>query len=364
MTGVLTLPGRYIARFLRWWGGELLALVPRRLRNWVAPRPDDLIVELGSSDVHFYRIQGGNVTDLGQAPLDAANPVLAAGAGGAKSRRGRQTVTLVLPAGSAASQQVTLPLAAEENLREVIGFELDRLTPFKPEEVYFDHSVVDRDPVTQTLRVALTVCPRASVDAVTGQATDWGLDVSRVDQATEEPGRPSGLNLLPHVEAPASSRLARFLTVVLLLSAAALGGFSVQVPLERKARQAEALLAEVATVKANAAKIRQMRGEMKAIKESGLYVANLKRDRRKITRLLDTMTRLLPDDTWLYQMRINDDKLEMAGFAPNSSALIGIFEASPAFTEARFRAPVTQDRRLEMDRFSIQVRLVAEEAEE
>ena len=136
------------------------------------------------------------------------------------------------------------------------------------------------------------------------------------------------------------------------------------VPLERRAQQAEALLGEVARVKANAAKIRQMRGEMTAIKESGLYVANLKRDRLKITGLIDTMTQLLPDDTWLYQMRIRDDKLEMAGFAPNSSALIGIFEASPAFTEARFRAPVTQDRRLEMDRFSIQVRLVAQEAEE
>ena len=209
MTGLLALPGTYIMRFLRWWAGELSALVPRRLRDWVAPRPDELIVELGTQSVHFFRSQGDTVTDLGEAPRDAQNPVLAAGAGRAKSRRGRQTVTLVLPAGSAARQQVTLPLAAEENLREVIGFELDRLTPFKPEEVYFDHRVVERDPVTQTLRVALAVCPRDSVDSVTGQAAEWGLDVSRVDQSTGEPGRPSGLNLLPHAEAPASSRAMR-----------------------------------------------------------------------------------------------------------------------------------------------------------
>ena len=38
-----------------------------------------------------------------------------------------------------------MPAATEENLPQVLSFEMDRLTPFRSDEVYFDHRVVGRD---------------------------------------------------------------------------------------------------------------------------------------------------------------------------------------------------------------------------
>ena len=67
---------------------------------------------------------------------------------------------LELPAERVLQRTVDLPLAAAENLREVLGFEMDRHTPFKAEDVAFDYHIVSTDRQTKRLLVDLTVAPR------------------------------------------------------------------------------------------------------------------------------------------------------------------------------------------------------------
>ena len=75
------------------------------------------------------------------------------------------------------------------------------------------------------------------------------------------------------------------------------------------------------------------------------------------------VTEVLPDDTWLYQLRVNENRLEISGYAPNSSSLIQIFEDAPGFAEPKFRAPVTQDPKLGVDRFSLELKILTVEGE-
>ena len=73
------------------------------------------------------------------------------------------------------------------------------------------------------------------------------------------------------------------------------------------------------------------------------------------------MTRALPDDTWLYRLRLLDQELQTFGYSPNASALIGVIENSPLFGSAQFRAPLTRDQRVEAEQFHIAFRVQRED---
>jgi general secretion pathway protein L len=66
----------------------------------------------------------------------------------------------------------------------------------------------------------------------------------------------------------------------------------------------------------------------------------------------------LPDNTWLIRIRYYNGELQAFGNSPSASALVGVLEASPLFAEAQFKAPVTRDPRLGVERFHIGAQVV------
>ncbi len=57
----------------------------------------------------------------------------------------RKGIVLAIPRDWAILREVTLPGAVKENLTEVIGYELDRLTPFSSEDAYYDFRVLGEE---------------------------------------------------------------------------------------------------------------------------------------------------------------------------------------------------------------------------
>ena len=62
------------------------------------------------------------------------------------------------------ARTLVLPAAVEENLRQALAYDLDRHTPFKAEELYFDAVVIDRDAARGTITVDLAAARRTVVD--------------------------------------------------------------------------------------------------------------------------------------------------------------------------------------------------------
>jgi hypothetical protein len=88
--------------------------------------------------------------------------------------------------------------ATEENLRQVLAFEMDRLTPFRAEEVYFDLRVLARDMAPGTLSVLLAVARRELVDARVERLRATGISRAGRDRARRRGGSVSApLDLLP-----------------------------------------------------------------------------------------------------------------------------------------------------------------------
>ena len=72
-----------------------------------------------------------------------------------------------------------------------------------------------------------------------------------------------------------------------------------------------------------------------------------------VLQLVDELTQLLPDDTWISQLDFKDREIQLRGNSAASAALIAALEASPLLRNARFRSPVTRDRRIGTERFHL-----------
>jgi len=70
--------------------------------------------------------------------------------------------------------------------------------------------------------------------------------------------------------------------------------------------------------------------------------------------LLEEVTRILPDNTWLQQLEIHGMEVSMQGTTSSSAKLIGLFEQSGLLEGASYKSPLVKGRENE-ERFQLAV---------
>jgi general secretion pathway protein L len=342
----------------RWWSGEIASLVPMSLRQSLANgRGRQVLVLAADGTAELVQQGAGREETLAQIDLDTTRLEEAREVLAAARQRSAIGAALRLPAETALSATMALPLAAEANLDQVVAFELDRRTPFKHEEVYHSQRVLQRDVASKRLSVQLTVVPRRVVDEALALAERLGLALDRV----EVTGEPSG-NLLPARPQPFSARLPSLAFGMLAVLVAILACAAAFIPLEQAHRAATALGVEVAKSKQLAEESLRLQKEIDAeIQESG-FLAARKRQVPSVSEILYAVTHMLPDDTWLSELEVSAGEMRVTGYAESASAILGVIDQSPQFANATFRSPVTQDQRAKREQFNIAARVAAEKA--
>jgi Tfp pilus assembly protein PilN len=59
--------------------------------------------------------------------------------------------------------------------------------------------------------------------------------------------------------------------------------------------------------------------------------------------MLQQLTKLLPDGTWLQELEISEDRVEISGYSNHAAELVPPLENSPYFTQVEFTAPITRN---------------------
>jgi Tfp pilus assembly protein PilN len=80
----------------------------------------------------------------------------------------RENVILGLPRDQVVIRTVELPLEVEENLDQVVRFQVDKFEPTEDEKSYFDYVVLRRDEANRKLVLQLVMAPSALVDHYLG----------------------------------------------------------------------------------------------------------------------------------------------------------------------------------------------------
>jgi general secretion pathway protein L len=252
---------------------------------------------------------------------------------------------------------LTLPAAVEENLREVLGFELDRRTPFAAADAQFAFRIVERNRTKEQLRVALAVTPRTRVADALAVAQRLGAAVEALD-LSEEPG--SGILLTSATDAEDAAPRAggRRATRAAALAGLALALAAAIVPVWRSHHEIALLKSEIASARADAAKASQLEDEVSRLSGDAAFLTARKQQSPAAIALLAEVTHQLPDDTWLEDLSFDAGELSMRGYSTSSSGLIKRLTTSRLMADPHFESPVTVESGSGREHFEIRARRV------
>ncbi len=349
-----------VGGFFRWWFGGLRDTIPPFLCGGRRRRRRVFWIEIGDRSVRFGRESRGKTKNLGEVVLKPDDPAAQYREIRRHIRRRRirpRDLDLQLSRDQALRQVVVLPTAARENLREVLSFEMDRHTPFQADEVAFDYRILRTDQQRKQMDVDLAVAKRDTLSQALATARSWKLNPKQVRVEGGE------LDLLSSARHEAGGRRGRGLTALLgvvtvgLFVAAALAPLQTQRGLLDEAEEGLRL------ARREAVKVDDLRRQAARSLERNEFLVGRKRNTISVSALMNEVTRLLPDDTWVVQFSRRDDRLTLSGFSAKASALIGLLEQSELLTDVSFRSPVSLDPRIQLERFNLSALVVQAGAE-
>ena len=347
------------SRFLRWWLGELSSVVPAALRPAGLDTESFTLVRLEQGSAFLRLFDNGSVQDAGSVTLqtlDAAAQRQAFIAALVKVRNGQRDVVIALPSDRVLRKTLTLPLATEENLRQVLEFQMEEYTPFPLSQVYFGHRVAGRDFARGQLAVEFAATPRDAVDEAVQRLNDWGC-VVRAAVAEDMLSAGTLVNLLPAAQGKPPSLLRHGLNpwlagLVMLLAIAA-----VAMPLIIKREAVVQMQPWLEKSKTAAEAADALRRDLVTRVEEHNYLLEKRQALPSVIVALEELTRILPDDTWVQQLDIKGKELQIQGETASSVKLIGLFEQSGRFYDASFRSPLTKGQTAGAERYQLALQM-------
>ncbi len=270
--------------------------------------------------------------------------------------RGRLRVRL--GHGEALVRRVTMPAATEENLRQVLAFEMDRLTPFRAEEVYFDYRVLAREAAAGQLSVQLALARRDLVDARVAALRALGASVQGVVVRDDAGQGAPPLDLLPSEQrGERESARERMVQRGLIAAVLVLLVLALVVPLWKKRATVIALLPLVNDARQAAEGTDRVERTLERQVNDYNFLLAKKHANYPALAIVEEVSRLLPDNTWVQQLDVKTvgktREVQITGETMSSSKLIEILEQSQLLRNATPRGTVTRGSAPNSERFTM-----------
>ena len=347
---------RRVAEFWRWWRTEILRMLPERFALLGGSGGAPLAFVDGDEFVALDPL-AGNERRVSIAGLDAARRRAAVRSALERLGETRGRARASLRHDEALVRRVTLPAATEENLAQVLAFEMDRLSPFKADEMYFDQRVVSRDAAAAQIVVELAMARRELVDARVAALRELGVSVQGV--ALREDARQAGaFDLLPSEQrGERETPRERLVRNVLLGGVALLFVAALAFPVWSKREAVKAMLPVVEKARVDAQATDAVVRELERQAADSNYLLARRHSWFPIAAYVEDLSRILPDNTWLQQLDIKTSgkakEVTITGETASSSRLIELIEQSKMLQNASPRGPTTRGSSPGSERFMI-----------
>lgn len=313
-----------------------------------------LIARLGSSRLVRVVEQTNGTFACGGERLNVADghlaePLPAKVAGLLRKAR----VEVVLQPSRFVFRPLELPQRASEFLGGIVRAQIDRLTPWSAEEAAFGWTA-PQDISGERMLVNVVATSRALIAPIVASLSAHGPKLIRVlTQASESDAAPvEVMNYAPG--GATDARRVRFVlaSVLVFMLLAAEGSFGALIFV---GDDLEAQRFEIAR------RIADKRATALIGRDGGnTVVAALERHKHEVPSsviVIEALAQILPDHTYLTELRIIGDRLQIVGITRDAPALIRLIEQSSHFSRATFFAPTTRSPGEPGEHFNIEARI-------
>ena len=344
-----------IGEQIQWWLSELASMLPSVNVPSMNPNSHDLSLELYNRE---YALSWPNkdVTKKSNAKFSADDAIASYQSSTEHDVKLKvNSCDLRISHKLILQKEITLPLATEENLENVISYEIDRYTPFKKEDVYFNVRVKERDKKEKKIYVILSVIKKHILDDVLefSKACDLSVgDIFRVEDSGEEKINFTGFlgSLNSTSKSSASIKWLWWITILLAICALIM-------PIAKNYWLGQQLNEELAVMEGEVKDVRELLAQYKDVKNNVSLVEKLNVNNTKVIKLLNDLTKIIPDDTSLNRLSLEEGIVRIQGLSDAASRLIPMLDASDEFVDVRFVAPVTRDGTSGKEKFTIEIAL-------
>jgi general secretion pathway protein L len=316
-----------LPELITWWTrqmGDLFAPVLNRARTAL---PDALLLAPGPNGISVARRRQGRMDAATTVPDDALRSALA---------RRRENLVLSLPS-PMLIREATLPAAALGGLDRVLRYEMDRLTPFGADDVYFSHRLLSVDQARSTLQVELAFLPRARVRPVLDRLANAGAR-----PAVLEARGPDGVIRRIGIAALDAAQQARerLLTRLAAILCGALAVSVVAAPVLRQSMALSEVEDRIALLRPRVDQVETLRKRIAASKAGTGKIAAARKQAGAVLEILEVLTDTVPDDTWLTTLSLRQRSLVLEGHSAAATRLLAAIGAASRFRDPSFAAPV------------------------
>ena len=344
-------------KFFRWWKRELDFLIPEKIKHIINDDRGVIVILHKSNQLILSYCLGDNEEHL--VTLDRADKTFNIQSLYDKDDRLAKAKVLIRLSGADAIQkELSLPLAAKDNLESVVTYELDRYTPFKPEQVYFAVKIIEGANEVGHIKVMVIITIREILDSLYDDIKTIGLIPNCVDYE----GSPNvldyledGYTLLPEIFQQKKANIPLIINGSLLTLTFILVLFVLVMPVFFEYQSVNELQVKAKALEKEAKKVKEMQSSIDAVINETKQLITEKNAVPDLVDMLNTLSFILKDDTTLSYVQYSDGHLQIQGESPAASGLLAVLEASEMFFNARFASPVTQDRATNLERFQITV---------
>ncbi|MNM59972.1 Fimbrial assembly protein (PilN) [compost metagenome] len=238
-----------------------------------------------------------------------------------------------------------------------MGFEIDRQTPFTADQVYFDARLLGRRSDGQ-LDAELVVAPRHLIEALLSPREAWLAQLDGVDVATAD-GIPLGVNLLPPALRRQRQDPMRRLNRMLLLGALVMLVLAGWQLLDNRRTAATQLAAQVEATAVRARAVATQRQQLQDLVDGHAFFAAQRAQQPTATEVINELSRLLDDDTWLEKLSIEGGRLQLIGMSGSASSLVSKLEGSRLWKSPSLTGVLQAGGGSKRERFTLTAELLA-----
>lgn len=267
-------------------------------------------------------------------------------------------IEVQLQSGHVMTRVLDFPSRAGDFLDGMIRSQIDRLTPWTADEAVFGWSPPAPAP-NDRIEVGFAATSRLKVGPLLQLAK--ALDAASIEVCGPAVAGNGAALRITLLDKPLRSVIGPAVNVPRLLRASLLAaGVSAAASLLINAYLGGSLQSDLEDLQR---RISQRRAALRIDASgtaSGLdLLAKRKQSTPSSVMVLDSLSRVLPDSTYVTELRIEGDKVQVVGMTQDAPSLIRLMEQSPQFTRATFFAPTTRAANESSERFHIEAHIIA-----
>lgn len=346
-------------QFWTWWIGELRSLLPAAWQSALDAGNNRLFIAIEDEQLILGVLDREQLADLVQLDIEDETLQISIQDYCSQHQLNVLTAVLGLVRTQAVIKNLSLPAAVEENLEGMLNFEMDRHTPFSADDVFFTQRVTSRDRVAEKIAVELVAVPKRAALAVMDWLAGFGVTAASIvvrlrDAALTAGDLVASGNLLNRDGKDQNRSAIRQSRRHLEWAVAVLAISALAIPAVHDGLSIRSLQQEVDVAKASAAKAQSAQRQLQDLVQPGEEFLRLRSSTPLAVAVLNEVTRVVPDNTWLDRVEIDLGVVRLQGESDQAAVLLALFEDSSMFSDAKFSSTITRNARSERDRFAIE----------